>query len=184
MFLASLSKDVDFVHEITFSNSKGADCLRTVTTEKDSVPRNVGSEAYFLNRNRLKIKLVEPQSPGIHNEELFIVLKTGEKLRLPISWATKTATIFEPSPVYILNPKPAEIREFQILYNTRIGGKIRTIKIPENNLKITGENPKENHVLLNVSLEIPDGRDIPRKLGEIQIETESGKTHLLEILRA
>jgi hypothetical protein len=128
----------------------------------------------------LKINATTPLGPDV--ARLFITTQTGERKDAIFVWNVREKPIFDPGLFYLIQLAPRQERVFSITYNSEIGGKHKVFTTTKDNLKIVETNIHENSVHVTLKCIAPETFKADEILGELAVETEDGKRHVMPVI--
>jgi hypothetical protein len=155
-----------------------------IVQEKNKKVKDYDDEIFWENTATIPVTLSLPSdAPTGHGScELEVVLRDGETLKVPVSWNAVKKFVFEPhEEKFLLVALEADTpREFQIIYNADVGGKIEKVSANGENLEIVKTQTDGDTVYIKLRY-TPSKNTNGGKVGELIIETKTGNKKL-EIL--
>jgi hypothetical protein len=187
----TLSFEVYCANEEAFENSikevkvKNNDLLKAIIKETERTPQTLyDGTVYYLHRSKIDVVFAGGKTlqAGNGRDEISIFLENGEIHKLEVLWELYKKTVFDRETFYLIQLKSREERKFNVIYNSDIGGKPKNIKAIGKGLSVLSTEEREKSISINLKYLSTKAGEIDEKLGELIVETEDGKRHVLPVV--
>jgi hypothetical protein len=139
---------------------------------------------YYLHKRKIEVILLGRETAQMceGTEKMRVLFSDGDVQTINVLWKLKEKPVFSKEIFYLIGVKPREERNFTVIYNSDIGGTPRSIKTFGEGLSILKTEEEGESILVGVKYISTMAGELNKRLGEIVVESEGGKRHVLPVI--